>query len=406
MSSRIILVALAAAGLAGCGGSPAGGGLYRSEAGNFGVAMPGTPKETQQAAGAIPIHAITSEAAGVTYNVTYNDVPADLATPEKADGVLDRTSSGLAASGKNKVLETQGVHLVGHPGREVDFEAGTRRGTSRIYLIGNRLYQVMAVGPGATLPASAEAFLDSFRLLRDVSPIVPTSAAPAIAAAPSPSPSPTPAPAPAPTPAPSTPPPVVQATFSLGSPDDPDGDSEVRVDGGAATIVVPGTLHDLSSRAGRFNAPRIMRPIEGSFLAEVRVGGEVKPGGEATHPGGVPFQGAGLLLWGDAGNFIRLERAATLRDGADHPYILFEHHVSGGAPVEQGTPYPGGPVFLRLQRLGSRIIGSYSTDGVRWEQLAPFEFDFPPQASVGAAAVNTSSKPLKARFEGFKLDKL
>jgi len=399
MSSRIILVGLAAAGLAGCGQLPARG-LYRSEAGNFGVALPGTPRETRQVAGTVPIHAVTAEdGAGVTYNVTYNDLPADLATSGKADGVLDRTTSGLAAAGRNKVVDSQALRLLGHPGREVEFESGTRRGTSRIYLVGPRLYQVMVVAPGPTLPPAAEAFLDSFRLLRDVPPIAPEALAaspPASASASAPAP---------PGPAPSAPPPVAGAPADFGKPDDPDGDCQVRVEGGVATITVPGTLHDLSGRAGRFNAPRLLRPVEGAFLAEVKVGGEVRPAGEPTRPGAFPFHGAGLLLWGDAGNFIRLERAAILRDGVARPYILFEHHLSGGPPSEQGGPYAGGPVSLRLRRLGSRIVGSYSTDGVRWEELAPLEFDFPPQAAVGVAAVNTASEPLKARFEGFKVDK-
>ena len=410
MSSRTFLMVLAAAGLAGCGRSPAGR-LYRSEDGNFGVAMPGTPKETQQVAGTIPIHVLTAEdGAGVAFNVTYNDVPADLATPEKANGVLDRTTSGLAAGGRNRIIEAQPLRLVGHPGREVEFAAGTRRGTSRIYLIGPRLYQVMVVAPGATLPPAAESFLDSFRLLHDVPPIaVASSPTPTGPATPPTSPTPTgpttpPTPA-APTPTPATPAPVAGASAGFGKPDDPDGDCQVRVEGGVATITVPGTLHDLSGRAGRFNAPRLLRPVEGAFLAEVKVVGEVRPAGGPTRPGSIPFHGAGLLLWGDAGNFIRLERAAVLRDGVVRPYILLEHHLSGGPPIEQAGQYAGGPVSLRLQRLGSRVVGSFSTDGVRWEELPALEFDFPPQAAVGVAAVNTASEPLKARFEGFKVDK-
>jgi regulation of enolase protein 1 (concanavalin A-like superfamily) len=109
------------------------------------------------------------------------------------------------------------------------------------------------------------------------------------------------------------------------------------------------------------------------------------------------------LLWGNSGDFVRLERAAFERGGL-RSYVLFEHH-SLGAPASSGDfPLPAGSVFLRLERRGNQVSGFSSPDGVQWQPLMSTQF-LPDHARVGVSAVNTASAPFAVRFEGFKLGK-
>ena len=86
----------------------------------------------------------------------------------------------------------------------------------------------------------------------------------------------------------------------------PDGDSQILLDQRNATITVPGSAHDLSAELNLVNAPRVLQSVEEDFIAEVTVAGTVRPAGEPTVPGRPPFNGAGILLWQDEGNYVRL----------------------------------------------------------------------------------------------------
>ena len=188
-----------------------------------------------------------------------------------------------------------------------------------------------------------------------------------------------------------------------GTPEDPLGDCTIRVEGNTATIEVPGAVHDLGAEEARDKAPRIMGPVEGDFVAEVRVVGDVRPVDPPAPPSTIAFQGAGLLLHGRVDGLIRLERAAFVRGGL-RSYILLEHHRPG-APTDSATgEYPGGPVTLRLERREGTILASYSVDGTTWQQLRPMPYG-DARPTVGVAAVNTAAAPFRAEFEGFRVSK-
>ena len=88
-----------------------------------------------------------------------------------------------------------------------------------------------------------------------------------------------------------------------------------------SSITLPSKLYSLSPKIVKqkkplHNAPRTMAEVDGDFLAYVKVDGEIDPGLDApTDSRGqrlpFPFQGAGLLLYQDKDNFVRLERACT-----------------------------------------------------------------------------------------------
>ena len=63
---------------------------------------------------------------------------------------------------------------------------------------------------------------------------------------------------------------------------DPDKDCKFQAEKGGLTIVVPGKDHDLGIERGVMNAPRVLRPVEGDFIVQVKVSGKFEPGDPDT----------------------------------------------------------------------------------------------------------------------------
>ncbi len=169
------------------------------------------------------------------------------------------------------------------------------------------------------------------------------------------------------------------------------------------TIDVPGAIHDLGGPLLKVNAPRVMREVDGDFVANVRVVGAFKPGPKSTNRMGVPYIGAGLLIWSDSDNFIRLERASMLRSGKLLPHLEFVEQEGGYGGAAYVEPFRDGACHLRLERNGSRIIGAVSADGTTWKAFKPVDTIWPERLKVGMAVITTSSSPVSVRFENFEL---
>ena len=188
-----------------------------------------------------------------------------------------------------------------------------------------------------------------------------------------------------------------------GDADDPDRDCKFELEPreDKVRITVPGQTHLLSAEIGRTNAPRILREIEGDFDVTVRVAGTSHPGGKPTTKLYPPYHGAGLLIWQDQENYIRLEIAADLQHGRARPYVNFEHRKDGALATSSGITNPDGSNHLRLKRRGAEIYASFGPDGVRWTSFSPVTAHLKDRVNVGIAAINSSTKPLTAEFEAF-----
>jgi regulation of enolase protein 1 (concanavalin A-like superfamily) len=170
-------------------------------------------------------------------------------------------------------------------------------------------------------------------------------------------------------------------------------------------IQVPGTPHVLSAEVPQLpmNAPRVVRPVRGDFTAGVRVLGRLEPGRfRTTHYD--PYHGAGLIVWQDPSNYLRLERAVAFIKGRDHPYVNFELREGGLLAVSRGFPIAGGPLFLKLRRQGQAFSAWYSHDGRRWIELGRVDATLTDRAEVGVVAVNSSEKSLSAELEMLSIE--
>jgi regulation of enolase protein 1 (concanavalin A-like superfamily) len=190
-----------------------------------------------------------------------------------------------------------------------------------------------------------------------------------------------------------------------GSVSDPDKDCSVAQDGQTLTIDVPAVAHDLVARENRTNGPRVLQELEGDFLIQVKVCGELRPTTPGTVPGHVSYQSGGILVWADARNFIRLERAAMNRGNSVRSLAALEMHVGGQVTASPSLPVKDEDTYLRLQRRGNQILGSVSQDGQEWTSLQALNVSLPAKVGVGVAVINAAKQPLKVRYEELKIDR-
>jgi regulation of enolase protein 1 (concanavalin A-like superfamily) len=182
---------------------------------------------------------------------------------------------------------------------------------------------------------------------------------------------------------------------------DPDKEFEITDLGKSLRITIPG------NRFGKDNSPRVMRDVEGDFIVTVKVVGDFRPGGKSTNPKFIPVNGAGILLWRDTDNHIRLERAANARPEKLQTYVNFAEVKGGTNGASHAQVMKGGETlpdcWVRMERKGSRIQGSVSIDGKTWDELPPIQTVWPANLKVGLAAGSTSSLPFSVTFEEFEL---
>lgn len=159
------------------------------------------------------------------------------------------------------------------------------------------------------------------------------------------------------------------------------------------------------------NAPRVLQPIEGDFTLTVKVTGDFEPGPESvTSEGGLRFTSAGLLLWHDDGNYVRLERN-VMAYGVDVVacmpplFELFaEGRYRGASPATTTEPYFNGKsTWLRIERQGDYFLAAISHDAATWLPQPKKELILPDVLHVGVAALNTANVPQQVTFSELNL---
>ena len=251
------------------------------------------------------------------------------------DKQLDVERDAFAEEYNGKVITEKKVLAAGKLGRDFTIrgrpaeETGTLTIRIREYLDGKVVYAVLvASAPNRELPEGVGRFLGS--LVLGDGKLRPT--------------------------APQEPEPKGTELKGWGLAIDPDNDCKFTPAEKGLTINVPGTMHDFGGPLKKFNAPRVMRKVEGDFVLTVKVAGELKPGPKSTNPKGIPYLGTGLLIWSDSANFIRLERAALLRRGrSSRKSPSWSKRVATGAPF---TTRASRPVVIATSAWSARAAAS------------------------------------------------
>ncbi len=184
----------------------------------------------------------------------------------------------------------------------------------------------------------------------------------------------------------------------LGPLIDPDHDCKVRIDPQGWTIEVPGKLHIISPE--KQNAPRALTEVVGDFDVQVHVPGEIRPGTKPLKEFPFTFQGAGLLVWHDKHNYVRLERTVLYDAGTLHQ-LMVENCKGGKAGRTMFIKVREDSITLRMERHGGEINCTYSSDGKTWLPVRRWAAGLPPKVSVGISATNISPKRFEAWFTDF-----
>lgn len=187
---------------------------------------------------------------------------------------------------------------------------------------------------------------------------------------------------------------------------DPDGDCSFVIADDRVSIQVPDTPHGLSAELNRVNAPRILREVSGDFTIEVTIDGIFAPGA-ATVPSRTPYNGAGLLLWQDEKNYIRLERAVLKRNDHLQHYVNFEQRLLGrvlriGIPTDFEVD-ESRSCRLRLVRKAQRVLGFVKQGDDEWHALPPKAVRLPEKVKVGIAAINAADTPFAPQFSSMQI---
>jgi hypothetical protein len=196
-------------------------------------------------------------------------------------------------------------------------------------------------------------------------------------------------------------------------PIDPGRDCRFVIKGGTLTIVLPGTDHDLAPKRERFNAPRLLRDVEGDFMIQVRVSASYRPSAKSSVDEEEPSVAAGLVLLPADGNCIRFEYGAYRRGGAQRACPAFRMRGEGIWNMEQdwtpawkkdGRAAEIEHIYLGLERQGHTIYPFLSPDGKKWDRNFNVELPaLPAKLKVGLAAYSTSTEPFQSTFDQFKL---
>jgi hypothetical protein len=175
----VVSAALACAVAIAAGCAPADARVWKTfapEGGGFSVSMPGTPERrhdfAQHDSGTIETNVYTLLLPeGGFYTVADAALPPGVDTKGGAEAVLDSACDRIVDSASARLVTKQTIFLNGRPGRQLEAVVpesavaggGTMRG--RVYLVGPKLYQLIAVVPKpATTTGAVDRFLDSFVL--------------------------------------------------------------------------------------------------------------------------------------------------------------------------------------------------------------------------------------------------
>lgn len=146
MHKTLILLGFSLFALVGC--QQKQWSTFTSAAGKFSVSMPGTPKEQKMEVpspiGAIQFYLFTGRDRNYEFVASYNDYPASVVSQGNVEKMLDGARDGAVGNINGKLQSEKKITLKNFPGREIhvltpDGKAALKY---RIYLVGNRLYQV------------------------------------------------------------------------------------------------------------------------------------------------------------------------------------------------------------------------------------------------------------------------
>lgn len=197
-------------------------------------------------------------------------------------------------------------------------------------------------------------------------------------------------------------------------PVDPDRDCKISREKNVLTIEMPGTLHSFDPLSKRFNAPRLLREIDGDFVMQIRLRFACRPSVRSLDKEMHPFIAAGFLVILPE-NFptkcCRMEYRLAGFGLSPNGYVAAEVWDNQGKQEkivgdENWSFQKPEHVYLRLERSSERLRYSISPDGKVWMPRGggPIK-GLPSKLKLGLAAHSNSAEPSKVLFDQFTLQR-
>ncbi|MHC5539322.1 hypothetical protein ACYOEI_13975, partial [Singulisphaera rosea] len=161
--------------------------VFLDDPGNFRIRLPVKPVAQHQnlttPVGFQMLHSFVSTKPDTSiYSVLYSEFPEEYVRAKGVDAILDGGLRGMIAAGQWSVTSQEPTTFGLHHGRDVHFEVRSTTspekgiGRARVFVIGNRLYQVVMIAPESKYRSDdIQGRFDSFMLLRNV-PVLATAA--------------------------------------------------------------------------------------------------------------------------------------------------------------------------------------------------------------------------------------
>jgi len=141
---------------------------YSSAPGRFSMLFPGQPTLKEQpvdsAAGKLTNNILMASSGSSAFLASYADYPL---VNDDLQAILDRVRDGAVSGIKGTLIKSTPITHKGYPGREFQASGEGLLATFRIYVVNNRLYQMVAVYPPGASTEEVKDFLNSFDLKVD-----------------------------------------------------------------------------------------------------------------------------------------------------------------------------------------------------------------------------------------------
>lgn len=190
---------------------------------------------------------------------------------------------------------------------------------------------------------------------------------------------------------------------------DPDKDCAYRLAEDGLELNVPSGPHGLHLAAENLystkllNAPRVVQATKGDFTVTMDYPRYELAHGTPAAVAEAPYASAGLLVWKDERNFVRLTRSQNTANN-ESPAIQVSGYLEGALQYD----WPKDPpdiVEIRISRKGKKLAFAYRTRGVdNWTAVDKHAFDFEGEVQVGVVAVNKTAAAFSPKFSGLKLE--
>ncbi|HEV3416198.1 MAG TPA: DUF1349 domain-containing protein [Pirellulales bacterium] len=189
-----------------------------------------------------------------------------------------------------------------------------------------------------------------------------------------------------------------QTVKGFGDVIDPDGDCQIQ-EQIKVTITVPKTTHDLALNPEytKQNAPRITQDVKGDFSLAIKVDAFPIPKPKTSSNGRFSHVGAGLLIWQDDKNYIRMERSSE--GDTQSRFVMIECYQDGIKMYKKHDDIEDKNTYLRVTRSGDNFTFESGEDGQDWTKLTTEEVKLAEQLKVGIAAVNTTTEEFSSTFQ-------